>query len=55
MKSPESKTSTLLVALAWMVVTIPMGWGVYQSVVKSRPLFGASTQHTPAPPHAVGK
>jgi hypothetical protein len=50
MESPENKTSTLLVALAWVVVTIPLGWGVYQSVVKSRPLFGASAQ-----PRAVGK
>jgi hypothetical protein len=48
MKSTENKTSTLPVALAWILVTIPMGWGVYQSVVKSLPLFGVSS--TPAPP-----
>jgi hypothetical protein len=42
---PEKKTSPLALALAWIVVTIPLGWGVYQSVVKSLPLF----QATPAP------
>ncbi len=47
MKNPENQPSTLLVALAWTVVSIPMGWGVYQSVVKSLPLFGASSTPTP--------
>ncbi|MDR3635520.1 MAG: hypothetical protein P4L84_17075 [Isosphaeraceae bacterium] len=42
MDSSERKPSTLAVALAWLVVTLPLGWGVYQSVVKSLPLFRAS-------------
>ena len=42
--------STPLVAIiaAWVVVAIPLGWGIYSSVKKARPLFqeaGAS----PAP------
>ena len=37
---PEKTTSPLVIALAWLVVLIPLGWGVYQSVVKSLPLFG---------------
>ena len=32
------KTLTLL--LAWTWITVPLGWGVYQSVLKSMPLFG---------------
>ncbi len=40
MESPTNKTSPLVVALAWLVVTFPLGWGVYQSVVNSLPLFG---------------
>ena len=28
-----------LVLCAWVVVAIPLGWGLYQSVVKSMPLF----------------
>jgi hypothetical protein len=38
---PSRKTSLSLVLLAWLVVAIPLGWGLYQSVVKSRPLFTA--------------
>ncbi len=37
MASP--KTSPILIALAWLAVTIPLGWGVYQSLVKALPLF----------------
>lgn len=35
-------TPTLLIALAWTVVTIPLAWGVYRSVVQSLPLFRMS-------------
>jgi len=31
--------STPVVAACWLLVLIPLGWGVYQSVVKSLPLF----------------
>jgi hypothetical protein len=34
-----STTSPLRIALAWTLVTIPLAWGVYQSVIKSMPLF----------------
>lgn len=40
----EHKTSTLAITLAWVVVLLPLGWGVYQSVVKSRPLFTRAAQ-----------
>jgi hypothetical protein len=39
MMPTEKKTSPFLVAAAWVVVLIPLGWGVVQSVDKSRPLF----------------
>ena len=26
--------------IAWLWISIPLGWGVYQSVKKSLPLFG---------------
>jgi hypothetical protein len=35
------KTSLAAVLLAWAFVAIPLGWGLYQGVVKSRPLFAA--------------
>ena len=27
--------------IAWLWISIPLGWGVYQSVKKSMPLFGS--------------
>ena len=32
-------SSPLLIAVSWMIVLVPLGWGVVQSVVKSLPLF----------------
>jgi hypothetical protein len=29
----------LTLILAWTWITIPLGWGVYQSIQKSLPLF----------------
>jgi len=42
------KTSPLLVALAFLVVALPLGWGLYRSIVNSKPLFTA-TQPPAAP------
>jgi hypothetical protein len=47
MSTPGSKTSTLRLVLAWVIVAIPLGWGVYQSVVKSLPLFQMSAAKAP--------
>ncbi|APW61966.1 hypothetical protein BSF38_03498 [Paludisphaera borealis] len=41
MDRPRMKSSALLIAASWLLVLIPLGWGVYQSVVKSLPLFQA--------------
>ena len=47
MNTPQQQqTSHLKVAAAWILVTIPLGWGVYQSVVKSLPLFQMSASTT---------
>ena len=51
MTRPQRKTSPLWLAVAWIVVTIPLAWGVSQTVKKSVPLFRASeAATTPAPP-----
>ena len=51
MSTTEPKTSPLRLAVAWVIVAIPLGWGVYESVVKSLPLFRASAPAAaPAPP-----
>ena len=30
---------TIALAIAWIWIAVPLGWGVYQSVQKSMPLF----------------
>ena len=52
MSRPEEKTSPLWLAVAWVVVTLPLAWGVYQTVVKSKPLFDRSAAAAPAGPAA---
>jgi hypothetical protein len=39
----EKKSSPLLVAISWIIVLVPLGWGVVQSVVKSLPLLQTSS------------
>jgi hypothetical protein len=39
----EQKSSPLWIAFAWILVLLPLGWGVAQSVVKSLPLFQTSS------------
>jgi hypothetical protein len=48
MTHTERPTSPLAIAAAWLIVVIPLGWGVYQSVVKSLPLFRTSAAAKPA-------
>ena len=43
MNPTEQRTSPLILAIAWLVVSIPLGWGVYQSVVKALPFLYSST------------
>jgi hypothetical protein len=42
MNNAERKTSPLAIALAWIIVLVPLGWGLYESVVKSLPLLHSS-------------
>ncbi|MDR3615050.1 MAG: hypothetical protein P4L53_15930 [Candidatus Obscuribacterales bacterium] len=37
--SEQKKTSTLAVAVAWLIVGIPAGWGVYNTALNARKLF----------------
>jgi hypothetical protein len=43
------RTSPLVVAAAWAVVAVPLAWGVYQTAIKSLPLFRASAATVPPP------
>ncbi len=48
MASSEKQTSPLVIAFAWILVLIPLAWGVVQSVVKSMPLFQTARDSTAA-------
>jgi hypothetical protein len=43
MSQAEKKSSTSLIALSWIIVLVPLAWGVVQSVVKAAPLFQSSS------------
>jgi hypothetical protein len=43
------KTSPLIVFLAFAVVAVPLGWGLYRSVRNSLPLFTLAKAAAPAP------
>ena len=47
--TPEPRTAmkTLSLVIAWTWVALPLGWGVYQSVQKSLPLFGGGARVRP--------
>jgi hypothetical protein len=51
MNETPAKTSPLLVAAAWIIVALPLSWGLYTSIIKSKPLFNAppAAQAAPAP------
>ena len=34
------KTSLLQIGFSWTIVGLPLAWGVYQTLLKSLPLFG---------------
>ncbi|RUL83492.1 MFS transporter small subunit [Tautonia sociabilis] len=51
---PESKpASPAVIVASWLLVLVPLGWGVVQSVVKSLPLFAPAPDPSPdSPPPA---
>jgi hypothetical protein len=51
---PMKKTSPLSIALAFLVVALPLGWGLYRSVMNSKPLFSAAKAPLPAAAPAPG-
>jgi hypothetical protein len=47
------RTPFIKVALAFLVVAVPLAWGFYRSVRNSKPLFTAGSPAAPAPPAAT--
>jgi hypothetical protein len=43
------KSSAGLILLAWLVVGIPLGWGVYNTLLNSMKLFQAAPAGAAAP------
>ncbi len=51
MNEGPTRSPAWLIALAWIVVALPLSWGLYQSILKSKPLFmGPAPAASPAPP-----
>jgi len=48
--SGGSTSSPLAIALAWLIVALPAGWGIYQTAITSMALFRAApaSQVSPA-------
>jgi hypothetical protein len=49
MNISEKKTSLPMLVFAWLVVMIPLGWGVSESVKKALPLFAPASDDVPPP------
>lgn len=47
------KTSALWIVLAFLVVALPLIWGLYRSVMNSKPLFAATSVAPAAAPATV--
>ena len=41
----------LKLVIVWLLVALPLGWGVAKSVRKSRPLFASNTGPALVTPH----
>jgi hypothetical protein len=50
MAEAVKKSSPLLVAVAWAVVSIPLAWGVYNTALNAAKLFNG-----PTPPAATAR
>jgi hypothetical protein len=35
---------TIILVIAWTWIAVPLGWGVYQSLQKSMPLFSGQAE-----------
>lgn len=49
MAENTKKSSGALILFAWLIVGIPLGWGVYNTVLGTMKLFQAPATQTTAP------
>jgi hypothetical protein len=51
MNENPKKSPVWLIILAWVLVALPLSWGLYQSILKSKSLFmGPPAPAAPAKP-----
>jgi hypothetical protein len=53
MNENTTKSSGVLILFAWLVVGIPLGWGVYNTVLGAMKLFQAPAAPAAAPAATV--
>ena len=53
MAENTTKSSGVLILFAWLVVGIPLGWGVYNTVLGAMKLFQAPAAQTTSPASTV--
>ncbi len=51
----NAKTSPGLIAAAWLVVSLPLAWGIYNTGVNAAKLFTAHSPTSSAPPAPAGQ
>lgn len=49
MSENTSKSSLALILFAWLLVGVPLGWGVYNTLLSSMKLFQAAPAQTTTP------
>jgi hypothetical protein len=49
MSENTAKSSLALILFAWLLVGIPLGWGVYNTLLSSMKLFQATPTQTTTP------
>jgi hypothetical protein len=50
MADDTKKSSGAMILVAWLIVGIPLSWGVYNTVLSSMKLFQTPAAPTAAPP-----
>jgi hypothetical protein len=49
MTETTKKSSALVLLFAWLIVGVPLGWGVYNTLLSSMKLFQTTPAHKTAP------
>jgi len=53
MTDNTTKSSAATILFAWLLVSVPLGWGVYNTLLNSMPLFQTPPTSTQSPAQPV--